>query len=88
MSNDQPQDQSPNPDDEQGKRQHEAWAEAKGMLPQFPAERSGPLGAQRANPSYWKYAAARAHRKWTDGQLVTEADFDAAVNEAANQISR
>lgn len=91
MSNDQqPQEQPPEEPKAEGpaQLQHEAWAEAKGMLPQFAADRAGPLGVQRANPHYWKYAAARAHKGWTDGQLVTEAEFDAAADEASNQISR
>lgn len=64
----------------------EAWAEAKGMLPQWDGEVQTAVGiAPRMNPTYWKFAAARALKKWEDGQQITEAEFDRAVEQAANQ---
>lgn len=58
----------------------EAWAEAKAMLPMELRGRAS--GAAAINPQYWKFAAARAIRRWQDGQQTTEAEFDAAVGEA------
>jgi len=62
------------------KRPIESWAEAKGMFPQE-VRAYGVFGARSQNPEYWKFAAAGALKRWTDGQLVTEAEFDAAVAE-------
>lgn len=69
---------------EEDKRTAADWANAKGLLPQLQDTSVGP----RQNPGYWKYAAAVAHRRWTDTDLVTEADFDAAVAESSSQITR
>jgi len=70
------------------KRQVEQWAEAKGMLPEFypaPPSHAGaiPLGTRR-NPEFWRYAAARGLNGWVIGAEVTEAEFDAAVEQATN----
>lgn len=71
---------------EEDKRHASAWAEAKGMLPQLLGTNAAT--GVRQNPEYWKYAAAVAHRTWSETDLVTEADFDAAVLESTSQISR
>jgi hypothetical protein len=68
------------------KRQVEQWAESKGMLPEFfpgPPAHAGaiPLGTRR-NPEFWRYAAARGLNGWVQGAEVTEAEFDAAVEQA------
>lgn len=46
----------------------------------------GRLGnvAPRANPNFWKFAAARAHNVWPEGKELTEHEFDAAVESATN----
>ncbi|TAL29016.1 MAG: hypothetical protein EPN98_21475 [Phenylobacterium sp.] len=80
------------------KKTVEAWASAKGMLPQiFPGEDRSPapgvagdkLGSRmipigklkgpRANPAYWRFAAAKAGAQWPENKEVTESEFDAAV---------
>jgi hypothetical protein len=66
------------------KRPIEAWAEAKGMLPQM---LDGP-GGPRLNPEYWKFAAARAFKGWASDASVSEADFEAALVEQGSQVSR
>jgi hypothetical protein len=63
----------------------EAWAERKKLLPDF---LPGAAAERRMNPDYWKFAAAKALRRWGDGQRVTESEFDAAVAEAAGHIHR
>jgi len=42
----------------------------------------------RLNPEYWKFAAAKALRNWPEGREVSEADFDAAVADAAGVVIR
>jgi hypothetical protein len=59
----------------------EVWAERKGLLPQF-------TSSNRANPEYFKFAAAKGLRGWTDGQVVTEAEFDEAVKQQGEQAIR
>jgi len=70
----------------------EVWAERKGYLPQLfaaPVARAGTFPvAQRANPKFWMFAAARAGSGWPIGAEVTEAEFDAAVETATTGISR
>jgi hypothetical protein len=58
----------------------EAWAERRGMLP-MELRAQGANGPTTMNPEYWKFAGTRALKRWADGQLVTEAEFDAAVAE-------
>jgi hypothetical protein len=58
------------------------WAEAKGMAPQFIAGGSVPV----PNPAYWKYAGVKA--RWSERDLITEAEFDAAVQAAMTHILR
>ena len=67
----------------------EAWAERKGMLPQFYPSGATAIGlAANANPAYWKFAAAKAFMRWSDGQSVTEAEFDEAVCRQETQVIR
>lgn len=81
------------------KRTIEQWGTAKGFLPQVlpsanPNRKAAAtltvgsaavLGiAQRHNPEYWKFAAARAGNGWVDGFEITEADFDAAIDDHTN----
>lgn len=42
------------------------------------------LAGPRANPEFWRFAAARAGSKWPENLEVTEAEFDAAVELATN----
>jgi len=58
------------------KRTAEQWAEAKGFVPL--------LIGTRENPSFWKWAAAKAMLRWPIGAELTEAEFDAAIEAAAN----
>lgn len=44
--------------------------------------------APRANPEYWKFAAAKAMHGWPEGWELTEADFDAAITAATGQLAR
>jgi hypothetical protein len=77
----------------------EFWAEKKGFLPQIlpssdPSRRPaatltvGPAAVlglpQKHNPNYWKFAAARAANAWPDLFEITEADFDAQIEEHTN----
>ena len=39
----------------------------------------GKLKGPRANPEYWKFAAAKAGAKWPEGKEVTEREFADAV---------
>jgi hypothetical protein len=69
-------------DADAGKKTIEAWGEAKGMWPQTA------LPGTKAAADYWKFAAARTHSGWQDGQLVTEAEFDDAVKAALSLVHR
>lgn len=40
--------------------------------------------SKRKDTPAWKFAAARALRRWPEGLVVTEADFDRAADEAAH----
>lgn len=64
------------------KRTVEAWAEAKGMLPQFISVN----GRSDLNPDYWKYAAARS--KFISGELITDGEFEQAVSNSMTHIIR
>lgn len=66
-------------------RAHEVIAEERGMLAVLTD--AGAFGG-RLNLKHPPYAAARAFRAWPIGFEVTEADFDAAVAEAARQPIR
>ena len=44
-------------------------------------------GARRNNPSFWKFAAARAHNQWPIGLTMTEAEFDTAIVAATDGIT-
>ena len=81
---------------EDTKKTVEAWAQDKGMLPQFieqppvPAGRM-PDGTPRvairpplSNEAYVKFAAAKAYAGWPIGKEVTEKEFDEAVDRAMN----
>jgi hypothetical protein len=63
----------------------ETWGERKKLLPDF---LPGAGAERRMNPDYWKFAAAKALRRWSDGERVTEDVFDGAVAEAAGHIHR
>jgi hypothetical protein len=56
----------------------EEWAAARGWWPQVAA-----AGAEsgRPNGDYWRFAATKAFKRWTDGHPSTEAEFLAAVDE-------
>lgn len=74
-------------------RTAEAWAEAKGMLPEFilvsaPFARADAPRARQHNPQFWRFAATRAGSGWPIGKELTEAEFDAAVTSATNQTYR
>jgi len=74
-------------------RTAEAWATAKGMLPQFreahaPFRAPGTAAPLEHNPNHGRFAAARAYRVWPEGKELTEAEFDAAVTAAETQIYR
>lgn len=65
-------------------RTAEAWAEAKGMLPEFietqaPFAPAGSAPIRAHNPSHWKYNAIKAGHGWPLGKELTEAEFDAAL---------
>lgn len=82
----------PAPEPPAAKRAVEAWAEAKGMLPEFfpsaPAALGKiPLGSPR-NQNFVRFAAARGLLSWVQGAEVTEAEFDAAVQAAMTGVSR
>jgi hypothetical protein len=64
-----------------------AWGEAKGMLPQW-LSGGGPGGERRLNPEYWKLAAAVAFKKWELTAQISETDFDAAVADVQQHVSR
>lgn len=67
----------------------ESWAERKGMLPQFTAGNAAMFGAgARPNPEYWKFAAAKAFKGWSEGHVVTEQEFETAVAEQMAQVHR
>ncbi len=69
----------------------EEWGTAKGSLPAtFPMQKLAGQPAKRArpNPEHWKFAAAKALRKWPEGKEVTEEEFDKAVAEAAGVSAR
>lgn len=44
----------------------------------------GQLAGPRANPEFWRFAAAKAGSKWPENLEITEADFEAAVELATN----
>lgn len=74
-------------------RTAEAWAEAKGMLPEFipvaaPFARADAPAQRQHNPSFWRFAATRAGMGWPIGKELTEAEFDAAVFAATTQTYR
>jgi hypothetical protein len=50
------------------------------------ANLGGLLGSvkPRANPTFWKFAAARAKHAWPQGAELTQAEFDSAVEAATN----
>jgi hypothetical protein len=73
-------------DGKDGKKPIEAWATEKKFLPDFLP--SAGTAIRRMNPEYWKFAAAKALRRWSDGDWVTEKEFDAAVGEAEGHIHR
>lgn len=65
----------------------EAWAEAKGMLPEFipiaaPFAAAGSPRMLQHNPEFWRFHATRTGWTWPIGKELTEAQFDAAVLEA------
>lgn len=65
-------------------RTAEAWAEAKGMLPEFtetqpPFAAAGSAPIRAHNPNHWKYSAAKAGNGWPLGKELTETEFDTAV---------
>ncbi len=62
------------------KRPVETWAEAKGLFP-MELRLQGVNGPSTVNSEFWKFAATKAMKSWADGQLVTEAEFDAALAE-------
>lgn len=85
----------------------EAWAEMRGLLPQYFDAPSAnlPLGAMatdqgsvpvdisklrgpRANPEYWRFAAAKAAGVWPHGLEMTLSDFDAAIKAAGEHVAR
>ncbi len=43
--------------------------------------------APRTNPSFWKFAAAKAHNQWPIGLTMTEAEFDKAIVAATDGIT-
>jgi hypothetical protein len=69
-------------------RTPEAWAEAKGMLPEFRQGGSAFGTSALLNPDSWKFRAAKAFKKWTDGAAITEAEFNAAIAEMEAQTYR
>ena len=58
------------------KRTVEEWAALHGDVPH--------MNGVRENPRFWRYAAARALSRWPVGFEATEAEYDAALNAAAN----
>jgi len=44
----------------------------------------GGLAGPRANPEFWRFAAAKAGSQWPENLEITEAEFDAAVELATN----
>lgn len=67
-----------------GKKPVEVWAQDNQLTEVLAPEG----GMPRENPHYWKFTAAKALRKWQDGELVTEEEFDNAIAEVANPIIR
>lgn len=72
------------PDDGQERKTIEAWGEAKGLWPQGG---KNPKTRNRKT-EFLKFATAKAHKRWNDGQVVTEKEFDDAVTEASSQVHR
>jgi hypothetical protein len=86
-------DPAPKSKDSKAKKQTvESWATAKGMLPEMLASGPAPAGTiplgSLVNSEFWRFAGARALLRWPEGAEVTEAEFDAAVEQATNGVSR
>jgi hypothetical protein len=62
----------------------EEWAEKRRILPAQLRSAAG----ESTNPDYWKLAAVKAFKRWTDGHRATEAQFDEALSEALGQSFR
>lgn len=65
-------------------RTAEAWAEAKGLYPEFrevhaPFSRADATPIREHNPQFWRFAGAKAGCGWPVGKELTEAEFDAAI---------
>jgi hypothetical protein len=71
---------APEPQEEVQKAPIEWWAEKKGLLP----ARAGVA----ENPDNWKFGAAKAFKGWAPGALVTEAEFDEAIEKQGQTVSR
>ncbi len=72
-------------------RTAEAWALAKGYLPQLiqhstPFARAGAPASFAPNPQHWKFAGASA--SWPEGKEMTEAEFDAEITRATTETFR
>lgn len=81
----------PRPDNQQGDQAGTAAAEqrldelarAAGLLPEFrPTGIASRPVAQ--NPRFWIYRAICVRFKWADNSMVSQADFDAAIQAVAN----
>jgi len=72
------------------KRTAEDWAAAKGHAPEFlaprprPGKNAGAVGRPVHNPKFALFASARALAGWAQGAELTEAEYDAAVDAAAD----
>lgn len=70
----------------------EQWAERKGFSPERQPSAPAPAGniplGSPMNPKFWMFAGARALSRWPQGAEVTEAEFDAAIEQATTGISR
>lgn len=64
------------------KKTIEQWGEQKGMWPQKA------MPGSPAARDYWKFAQAQTWCKWTDGQELTEAEFDKGVADALAPVTR
>jgi hypothetical protein len=71
-------------DDDDGRKPVEVWAQDNELGPILHEPGRDP----RDNPHHWKFTAAKALRKWQDGQLVTEEEFDAAIAEVSSTTIR
>jgi hypothetical protein len=75
------------------KKTAEQWATERGHLPEFapgvpPVNKPKKVMPPVHNPSFAKFRQAFFHSGWVQGQEMTGAEYDAAVEAAANHVYR